>query len=311
MEGTRSDAHASAQRLSLAALRSGKGAGDENFPVASLLVAKRHRPAIRAFYDFARIADDVADHPSAAPEEKLELLDSLRADLLGEAGGAGTDDARPGGAEAAALRHALAERGLGPEHPLALIEAFRQDVRVSRYGGWKDLMDYCALSAAPVGRFVLDVHGESRDLWRANDALCAALQVINHIQDCGADLASLDRCYIPASDMADAGASLEMLRRPSAAPELRRCLGAMLDRTSALLDAADPFAGAIRSRGLALEVAVIQALARRLVGRLRSGDVLAGHIRLSKAAAAGVAASAVWSALWRGRDAAAFSRKAA
>ena len=96
------------------------------------------------------------------------------------------------------LRTVLAEKKLDPVHALDLLEAFRRDVTKLRYRDWDDLLDYCRYSAMPVGRFVLDVHGESRGTWPANDALCAALQIINHLQDCAKDYRELNRVYIPA-----------------------------------------------------------------------------------------------------------------
>src|SRR5215472_1731947 len=181
---------------------SGKGHRDENFPVASWLIAARHRPAILAFYRFVRAADDVADHASLAPEQKLALMDGLERSLLGR------DDGEPAGV---ALRAELAARRLPPRHPLDLLTAFRLDVTKRRYADWNDLIDYCAFSAMPVGRFVLDVHGESRSIWPANDALCAALQVINHLQDCAKDYRNLDRVYIPLDAFAAVDLAPEVL----------------------------------------------------------------------------------------------------
>ena len=126
---------------------------DENFPVASHLVSKRHRPAILAFYRFARAADDVADHPKLSEREKIARLDLFEDTLLGRTDA--IEDALP-------LRAAIAERGLSPKHGQDLLAAFRMDARKRRYADWADLIDYCTYSAMPVGRFVLDVHGESR-----------------------------------------------------------------------------------------------------------------------------------------------------
>ena len=120
--------------------RSGKGHRDENFPVASFLIARRHRGPILAFYNFVRTADDIADHAVLQPQEKLALLDRLEGGLLG----ANTDD--PG---AVRLREALAERGLSPKHAQDLIAAFKLDVTKLRYKDWDDLIAYCALSAMP------------------------------------------------------------------------------------------------------------------------------------------------------------------
>jgi len=153
--------------MSQIAWDSGKGHGDENFPVASVLIAPRHRSTVLAFYRVARMADDVADHPGAARSDKLARLAAIEASLIG------ADDSV---VQAVTLRRVLQERGLTSRHMLDLLEAFRRDVTKNRYADWDDLMDYCRYSAAPVGRFVLDVHGEPTSLWAASDALCAALQ---------------------------------------------------------------------------------------------------------------------------------------
>ena len=160
---------------------SGKTSRDENFPVASWLLSEERRAPILAYYRFARAADDVADHPTLPPDEKLQLLDRLDEALRGR--GARDPEAEP-------LRIQLGLRGLNPRHALDLLDAFRQDVLKTRYADWGELMDYCRLSAAPVGRFVLDVHEEDERLWPASDALCSALQVINHLQDCAKDFAA-------------------------------------------------------------------------------------------------------------------------
>ncbi len=101
--------------------------------------------------------------------------------------------------------------GCRPRHAQDLLHAFRQDVTKLRYANWDELIDYCSRSAMPVGRFVLDVHGESRDTWPASDALCAALQIINHLQDCAADYRTLDRVYIPLDALAARGIGVEAL----------------------------------------------------------------------------------------------------
>ncbi|HET8612377.1 MAG TPA: squalene synthase HpnC [Sphingomonas sp.] len=257
-----------------AKLASGKGHRDENFPVASRLIAARHRPAILAFYAFARAADDIADHPTAAPADKLAGLEAMRATRTGES------DAEP---TALALRGALAARGLDATHPLDLLEAFRRDVTKRRYASWDELMDYCRYSAAPVGRFVLDVHGEdAARAWPLSDPLCAALQVINHLQDCGKDYRNLDRVYLPEDMLAAAGARVEDLAAPRAAPALRQVIAALAERCEGLLEESAPFARAIRDRRLGLEVAVIQRLALDLARRLRLRDPLSERVHHGK-----------------------------
>jgi squalene synthase HpnC len=260
-----------------AALRSGKSHRDENFPVASHLIHPRHRGAILAFYEFVRIADDIADHPSLGEREKLDHLDQL------EAGLTGMNDQTP---EAITLRSALRERNLSPRHALDLLTAFRMDVTKLRYRDWDDLMNYCSYSAMPVGRFVCDVHGEDRSVWPANDALCAALQIINHLQDCGADFRTLNRVYVPLDALAASRASVEDLGRPAATAGLRDCLRNLVLRTGALLDQSASFSPRIADFRLAMEVAVIQALARRLTALLLTRDPLSENVHLKAPAVA-------------------------
>ncbi len=254
-------------------LQSGKDHNQENFPVASFLIAPRHRPPVLAFYRFARFADDIADHATAAPEEKLRLLEEMRASLVGES------TASP---QAVALRAVLAEHGLPDQHALDLLEAFRRDVTKLRYRDWDDLIAYCRYSAMPVGRFVLDVHGESRDTWPANDALCAALQIINHLQDCAKDYRDLNRVYIPEDALAEKGLTVAALSEPSAGGALRTVIAGLAGRNALLLAQSRPFAGQIRDGRLALEVDLIQTLAEDLNAMLTRRDPLSENVHHSK-----------------------------
>ncbi len=253
---------------------SGKGHRDENFPVASRLLSEERRGPILAFYRFVRAADDVADHPSLPPETKLRLLDELDDALTGR--GACDPYAEP-------LRLQLGERGLSPKHALDLLKAFRLDARKDRYADWSELMDYCALSAAPVGRFVLDVHGEDPAIWPASDALCAALQVINHLQDCAQDYRRLNRVYLPLDTLGRHGASVEMLDAPKATPALRGALHELAGRTSGLVARGGALIPQIKDVRLAMEIAAIHALARRLARDLESRDPLSERVHLGKA----------------------------
>jgi hydroxysqualene synthase len=257
-------------------LASGKSHTDENFPVASKLVAARYRAPIMAFYSFARLADDIADHPTASADERLTRLEAMRAGIVG------SSDAEP---SAVALRVVMAERKLDPVHALDLLEAFRRDCTKTRYASWDELIDYCRYSAMPVGRFVLDVHGEDRALWAANDALCAALQVINHLQDAGKDFRDIDRVYLPQDLLAIAGARIEDLALDRATPALRQVISACAERCQHLLADAAPFARRIADRRLGIEVAVIQRLAVSLAARLRRRDPLSERVHHGKSEA--------------------------
>jgi len=241
----------------------------ENFPVASFILKPRHRAAIMAFYRFARTADDIADHPSLTPEEKLGHLERMRATLAGD-----SDDDAP----SLALRRVQTESELDSAHGLDLLRAFRQDSTQTRYADWAALMDYCRYSAAPVGRYVLDVHGEARTTWPASDALCAALQVINHLQDCGKDYRELDRVYLGQDELAAAGTGVEALADEQASPALRWVIVGMAKRTQGLLDRSRGLASQIKDGRLAYEVALIQRLAEDLTARLIAHDPLSERV---------------------------------
>lgn len=256
-------------------LRSGKGHRDENFPVASHLIAARHRAPILAFYEFVRVADDIADHAELTPERKLALLDRLEATLLGQC----DDDP-----EGVALRRILAERGLTARHAQDLIAAFRLDVNKLRYRDWDELMHYCSLSAMPVGRYVLDVHGESRATWAASDAICAALQINNHLQDCKSDYLTLDRVYVPLDVLTSFGTSVEAIGAREASPALRACLRGLADRTAGLLHDGAGLPDQIRDLRLSLEISVIHTLAERIVQMLMLRDPLSESVHLGKVA---------------------------
>ena len=267
----------------VAELASGKGHHDENFPVASVLLAPQHRAPVMAFYRFARAADDIADHPTAPVEEKLHLLGQMRAGLDGV-----------GNAHAETLAAVMAAHRLNPVHAHELLDAFVQDVTVHRYATWEALIGYCRLSAMPVGRYVLDVHGEDRaTTWPLSDALCAALQIVNHLQDCGKDYRAIDRVYLPTKTLARHGTDVTALGAAAATPGLRAALVELAGRTRALLAESAPFADAIRDTRLACEVAVIQRLAEDLTRYLHTRDPLGQRVHHGKARTAGLAAAAI------------------
>ncbi len=253
---------------------SGKDKGDENFPVASLLIAKPLRARVHAYYAYARNADDISDSPTLSPEEKLNRLDTMEAVLTGA-----KDTGSP---SATRLRQSLQESGVPNIHARELLTAFRQDVTKTRYESWTALMEYCRYSAAPVGRYVLDVHGESHDTWPPSDALCASLQVLNHLQDCAKDLRDLDRCYIPQDWLRAQDLSTDDIARTETLPGLRTVFDKMLEETDKLNMLAAELPKRVKSRRLRIETAIICALARRLTTLLKSGDPLATRVKLSK-----------------------------
>jgi len=255
---------------------SGKDVAYENFPVGSWLLPASLRPHIAAFYAFARAADDIADNPDLAAEDKVARLDAFEETVRGRAGN------DPCLATAHRMRDSLGQTGVDVRHCVDLLDAFRQDAIKPRYRDWDDLIGYCLLSAAPVGRYLLDLHGGSRAGYEASDALCMALQVINHLQDCQEDYRLLDRVYLPRDWMRQAGARVEDLDAPATGPALRKVFDLTLDGTERLLATARGLPRGLISRRLAMESGAILAIADRLVGLLRRGDPLRRRIELGK-----------------------------
>ena len=268
---------------------SGKDRADENFPVGSALIRPALRPHVHAFYGFARNADDIADSPILTAPDKIARLDRMEAVLLGR-----EDQGSP---SAAALRTSLAATGVTPRHAQDLLAAFRQDATKRRYATWAELHDYCRYSAMPVGRHVLDLHGEDPATHAPSDPLCTALQVLNHLQDCARDLAALDRCYLPDDLLLEAGATVADVAGPAETPALREVFDDLLDHVDVLNAQAEDLPRLTRDRRLRLEVAVILGLSRRLARRLRTGDPLAARVKLERLDVAGSVLSAVrWAA---------------
>jgi hydroxysqualene synthase len=254
---------------------SGKGRGDENFPVGSHFIARKYREPIHRFYTFARNADDIADSPALASGDKLARLQIMEDVLLGRRW--------QGSASALALRDSLARTGMAATHATDLLVAFRQDATKSRYATIDELYDYCHYSAVPVGRYVLDLHGESHQCYAPSDALCISLQILNHIQDCTKDLKELDRCYLPQALLDHFGARVSDLLLPAETPALRRVFITLLDRTDRMNQAASELPEIVRNRRLRLETGVIQNLAKRLARRLLDKDPIANRVKLKKA----------------------------
>ena len=167
-----------------------------------------------------------------------------------------------------------------PRHALDVLIAFRMDVTKLRYENWDELIHYCRYSAMPVGRFMLDVHGESTSTWAASDALCAGLQINNHLQDCGSDYKNLNRVYLPRDALTLAGASVEALGHGRASPELLRCLHLLAARTQALLEESKSLSAEVKDFRLGLEISVIQAFADGIVRLLKVRDPLSERVHL-------------------------------
>ena len=264
-------------RLAQIETPSGKTAADENFPVGSWLLPARLRPHIATFYAFARTVDDIADNPDLPPADKIARLDGFARTVRG------VEPADPAFRKAHDIRRSLAATNVTHQHCIDLTRAFQQDATKLRYEDWDDLIAYCNLSAAPVGRYLVDLHGESARVYPASDALCNALQVLNHLQDCRQDYEALNRVYLPRTWMAAAGVGVEALRAGRASAALRRVLDLCLDATDRMLALADRLPGQLRHLRFALEAGAIVAIARRLSAELRRRDPVAERVALTKA----------------------------
>ncbi len=259
---------------------SGKGAGDENFPVGSFLIRADLRPHVHALYRFARAADDIADNPDLEPDDKLDRLGVMAAIIRGDS----TAD-RTLSPSAAQMRDDLDRTLVDPRHCLDLLAAFSQDAVKTRYRDWDDLLAYCHLSAAPIGRHLLDLHGAGPGCRPAADALCSALQVVNHLQDCGEDYRNLDRVYLPLDDLAAENCPVEALGAAQSSPALRRVLTRVIRPLDGLIEQCRDIVREVEDTRIALECQVIRAMCVRLTERLRTEDPLEHRVVLSKSSA--------------------------
>jgi hydroxysqualene synthase len=257
-------------------ISSGKDIAYENFPVGSWLLPAALRPHIATFYHFARAADDIADAPDLSPDDKLAGLEQYEEALVGKL----SEPSAP--PKALRMKQSLHETKVSSQHCHDLLAAFTQDATKSRYNTWQELIDYCQLSAAPVGRYLIDLHGGSQNGYGPSDALCAALQILNHLQDCQDDVQTMDRVYLPLDMMANRKTTIEDLTVTAITPELRACLDDILDGVDALMVDAAALPSGLKSWRLAMESQAIINIANKLSKKLRSNDPIAAPVKLSK-----------------------------
>ena len=252
-----------------------KTSKDENFPVTTLLTTPIYRPHIETFYRCVRTADDIADHPVLTPKEKMEKLELFEAILNGS-----TKD-KTVFLEAYEHLESVCETNVSIEHALNLLQAFKLDVNKSRYRNWSELVNYCRYSAAPVGHYLLELHGESPDLRRHTDRLCISLQIINHLQDCKKDLIDLDRVYIPLDWITKEGADIESLDSKFLTPEMRRVIFRLLERNRELVAGAYSGLFFIKNYRLRLNSLTILFIAKYLNHNLKKKDPIANVVKLT------------------------------
>ncbi len=234
-------------------------AAHENFPVAPFFVPRAWRNDLMAVYGFARLVDDIGDGDLAPggrdaellglhreqSDDRLTMLDAFEADLRRVFDRSGTGPRHP---LLLRLRPTVQRCGLTPEPFLGLIEANRQDQRVRRYATYQDLLAYCELSANPVGRLVLGITGTaSPERIRRSDAVCTALQIVEHLQDVAEDLGR-DRVYLPAEDMKRFHVGEADLARPTSGASLRALVAYEAERAGELLNEGTPLVGSVHGR---------------------------------------------------------------
>jgi squalene synthase HpnC len=234
-------------------------AARENFPVAPFFLPRAWRDDLMAVYGFARLVDDIGDGdlanggrddavrlglPADAAADRLAVLDALEADLRRVF----DTTATPSHPLLRALRPTVRRRALTPEPFRGLIAANRQDQRVRRYATYDDLLAYCELSANPVGRLVLAITGTSTpERVRRSDAVCTALQIVEHLQDVAEDL-NRDRIYLPAEDMKRFGVTEADLATNNTGAKTRALLAFEAERAGHLLNEGTPLVGSVHGR---------------------------------------------------------------
>ncbi|GGZ77578.1 squalene synthase HpnC [Streptomyces rochei] len=231
-------------------------AADENFPVAPFFLPRDWRTDLMAVYGFARLVDDIGDGdlapggadarllgvPADRADDRLLMLDAFEEDLRR------VFDGTPRHPLLLRLQPTVRRRSLTPEPFLGLIAANRQDQLVGRYETYDDLLAYCELSANPVGRLVLAVTGTATpERIRRSDAVCTALQIVEHLQDVAEDLGR-DRVYLPAEDMKRFHVQEADLAAPTANASVRALIAFEAQRARDLLREGAPLVGSVRGR---------------------------------------------------------------
>ncbi|MGW4886578.1 squalene synthase HpnC [Streptomyces murinus] len=260
-------------------------AASENFPVAPFFLPRGWRDDLMAVYGFARLVDDIGDGDlapggadaellgvsAADADDRLLLLDAFEADLRR------VFDATPSHPLLRRLQPVVRRRALTPEPFLGLIAANRQDQLVTRYETYDDLLAYCELSANPVGRLVLAVTGTSTpERIRLSDAICTALQIVEHLQDVAEDFGR-DRIYLPAEDMKRFHVTETDLSAKTAGASMRALVAYEAQRARDLLNEGAPLVGSVHGR-LKLLLAGFVAGGRAAVRAIAAAeyDVLPG-----------------------------------
>lgn len=269
-------------------------AADENFPVAPFFLPRAWRDDLMAVYGYARLVDDIGDGDlapggadarslgvdPARADDALVLLDAFETDLHRVFDPAGT----PRHPLLRGLRPTVRRHSLTPEPFLGLIAANRQDQLVRRYATFDDLRAYCELSANPVGRLVLAITGTSSpERVRRSDAVCTALQIVEHLQDIAQDLGR-GRVYLPAEDLKRFRVTEDDLAAPTANASVRALIAYESRRALGLLDEGTALVGSVHGRLRLLLAGFVGGGRAALAAIATAGhDVLPGPPKAAKA----------------------------
>ena len=261
---------------------SGKTMEDENFPVSSFLISKKHRKHIYNLYYFARISDDIADNKNLSVKKKKLILNEFDI-ILKEKKKTHYNFIND-------LINSTKTTANNIKYPRQLLVAFIQDSEKNRYKNWGELINYCNYSASPIGRFVIDLHNLKKNnnnetikkIYAGCDNLCNCLQILNHIQDCKDDFEEMNRVYIPENYFIQSKISVEKMLFPENRKKILMVLKKCLKKVEVLLDDSIENIKLINNYRLKRETYVIFNIAKKLTRLLAENDPIEKKIKLSR-----------------------------
>lgn len=254
-----------------------KDSTQENFPVGMMIFDKKRRQLIADYYRFARYGDDIADNPTIKAQNKIKQLDEMEDIFLGRKKYKGKKLNF-----ITSLREKFCQDNLAFSLATDLLVAFRRDSLGFDYQTWAQLTDYCKYSAAPVGRFMLAIHNEHPSTYLPSASLCAALQIVNHIQDIKYDALVQKRIYLPSDIMKKFKVSPEDLTKETETPELKKAIEYIMEKIRGMIKEGALLPMIIRNKWLKTEVCIILSLTNIMIKKILKEDVLAKEIKLSK-----------------------------
>lgn len=257
--------------------RPSKNMKQENFPVAAL-VGKKLRPVVEAYYAAARLADDIADAPQLPEAEKILQLIQIERDFLD---GLGQKHFSGSVAEAHRLGNLFAQEKLDASLYTDLLKAFEKDARNEPIAVWEQLIDYCRLSASPVGRFILALHDESPSAYLPAETLCAVLQISNHLQDLRQDAVRLNRCYLPQDLLNKHGVCASDIYLDKCSPALKGLISEITGKLRRMLCDASVLPALVKNKRLKIQIGIILSLTNSMLQRIDNADILVTHVRLN------------------------------